>query len=106
MLTNKADADKPIIGGKWLSSRFWCGFSGIRLGSDSFAVKYVIFYFNLPVLGCRGRESKSNRSSDRFRPGAIGGVGCLKRSPVPAVQSLGIPFEESACAGVRFSFPP
>ena len=53
MLTNKADADKPIIGGKWLSSRFWCGFSGIRPGSDSFAVKYVIFYFNLPVLGCR-----------------------------------------------------
>ena len=81
MLTNKADADKPIIAGKWLSSRFWCGFSGIRPGSDSFADKYVIFYFNLPVLGCRGRESKSNRSSDRFRPGAIGGVGCAQAVP-------------------------
>ena len=106
MLTNKPDADKPKIAGKWLSSRFWWGFSGIRPGSDSFAAKYVIFYFNLLVLGCRGRESKSNRSSDRFRPGAIGGVGCLKWSPVPAVQSLGISFEESACAGVRFLSPP
>ena len=43
MLTNKPDADKPIFRVNWLSFRFWWGFSGIRGGSESFAVKYAIF---------------------------------------------------------------